>query len=142
MLRIKGGYSFVEILVALALIGVGLIAVAGIYPFGLAHIRIMGERVFAVQQAQTFMEIYKAESYSTLFDLRYFNFPRESVYDTEGNRTKFEYRVYIKDPPGGVDENLVLVQVELYWNESNPFGQQGIESKTFLLESYKRQQSN
>lgn len=138
----SGGYSLVEILIAVVLIGVGLISVAGVYPFGLAHIRIMGERVFAVQQAQARMEELKSMSYTSLEAMKDDEQEFDVVDTNKKKIEKFTGRFLVSDPPSEVTENVLQLQVEIEWNESNPFGKRTVENRTFVLTSYKRPQSN
>lgn len=137
------GYSLAEILIAISLVGVGLLSVLGIYPFGLAHMRIMGERAFVIQQAQAKMEAYKSMSYQNLSYLMVNQalpqLKEDTLIDISGKEHKgYQLKGIISDP--GYGEKVLMIKLEIYWTEKNPYGKSsGNLGKSYVLYGYKSQ---
>jgi len=152
----KNGYSLAEILISIALIGIGLVAVVGIFPFGLAHIRIIGERIFVIQQSQAKLETLKSLPFNTLYD--------QYVEETSGTYVgshqieqypmvdrdiynpltydDYIFRAYFTDvfheDPNMRKGEIIHITTEIYWNEVNPYGRTTTQ-RTFVLDGYKGQ---
>jgi prepilin-type N-terminal cleavage/methylation domain-containing protein len=140
----KRGYSLVEILIGISLIGVGLLAVTGIFPFGIAHIRVMNQRVFVIQQAQAKLEQLKSMSYDSLFKLSNDNggflpVAAGPLVDIHNNPCPgYSYRAHFTRPvfPNLETTKVVQIKFEIYWNESNSFGKSD-KDKSYVLYGYK-----
>ncbi|MEQ8171336.1 MAG: prepilin-type N-terminal cleavage/methylation domain-containing protein [Candidatus Eremiobacterota bacterium] len=135
------GYSLAEILIAISLVGIGLLSVLGIYPFGLAHMRVMGDRAFVIQQAQAKMEAYKSMSYKNLNDLMNKGLmPYESTLTDVSGTSHSGYKLegVIRDP--GFAEKVLEIRLTIYWTERNPYGKSSENwAKSYTLYGYKSQ---
>ena len=135
MKKKKAGYTLAEILIGLVLLGVGLISVAGVYPFALAHIRIMGERVFVLQQAQSKMETIKSMNFNDLMEIATgCGFMEQSpLKDVSGQEfDKYKFRASFHP----AEENLIKIKMEIYWTEENSHGK-GLSNKSYIIEGYR-----
>ena len=133
----KTGYTLAEILIGLVILGVGLVAVAGVYPFALAHIRIMGERVFVLQQAQSKMETLKSMDYPLLMEIVTGGgvLVEEKLYDVSGKSfDNYSFRAALTQPDTG--KSLIHIKIEIYWTENNPYGK-NMTNRSYILEGYK-----
>lgn len=132
------GYSLVEILVGIALLASGLVAVAGVYPFALSHIRAMGERIFVIEQAQSKMEMLKSMSYKVLLEeyaVKNAIMEQNPLQDTARNEFKgYKFRAYFRVK----SKNLIHIKVELIWDEKNAYGKY-TKNKSYVLDGYKSQ---
>lgn len=149
-----------EILISIALIGVGLVAVVGVFPMGLSYMRIMGERVFVVQQAQAQLEYFKRLDYKLIKNMANANAtiafdplinlvqlsyddPNGDAYgiadpnDVLGNRYNGFRSIATFTNESGITEPIVRIRVEIYWIESTPYGKMTSEWKSYMLEGYK-----
>jgi prepilin-type N-terminal cleavage/methylation domain-containing protein len=133
------GNTLIEILVAIAILGIGLLSVAGLYPVGLSYIRNSGEKVFVIQQAQATMETLKAMSYQQLLTLYTVTLPgylrQEPLLDTNG----ISYPGYISEIrvnlPSATEEVLFL-QITISWTQRNSYGRNAVP-RTYVLETFK-----
>ncbi|MEQ8188512.1 MAG: prepilin-type N-terminal cleavage/methylation domain-containing protein [Candidatus Eremiobacterota bacterium] len=154
--RPSKGYSLAEILISIAVLGVGLLAVVGVFPVAISTLRIIGSRYFVVQQAQAQMEAVKSVRYSTLEQMANKGFgysykPLRNMKELRDPNNNFDlnadpnsatsYPGYwseipiIKDPndPDGV----LRIKVAIYWVESNAYGKKSTTEKKFVLDGYK-----
>lgn len=150
------GYSLAEILISIAVLGIGLMSVVGLFPLAISTLRIIGDRYFVVQQAQAQMEAIKSVRYSTLeqtadlggayaYDpLRDF----KQLCDPNGNadpngdpNTARSYPGYRSIAPITKDPNdpegVLHIQVEIYWVETNAYGKKTTLEKSYILDGYK-----
>jgi type II secretory pathway pseudopilin PulG len=136
--RKTAGYSLIEILVGIALMGSSLVAVAGVYPFATAHIQAMGNRIFVIQQAQSKMETIKSMSYKIL--LEDYAIPdammeQNPLEDTGKNKFEgYKFSASFQEK----DKNLIHIKVQITWNEENAYGKY-TKDKTYVLDGYKSQ---
>ncbi len=142
------GYSLAEILISIAVIGMGLLAVTCTIPVGLSYLRVVGDRYFVVQQAQAQMEAIKSMQYADLMLMISTNsiFDCDPLYDLKDpNNPDKIYPGYrskgtISRDPNDI-EGVLHIKVEIYWNESNSYGKmskRGIDpEKTYILDGYK-----
>ncbi len=143
--RRKKGYSLAEILITIALVGVGLLSVVGIFPLAIAHIRSTASRVFVIQQLQAKMEALKSMSYPSLLEagtgssgrkpLENFIDPNLPL-DAPGG-DKYEYAIYQNvlplDPNGQIiPEKVIYVKVEIYWDDINPYSKESTPMSCFV----------
>jgi len=154
--RPSKGYSLAEILISIAVLGVGLLAVVGVFPVAISTLRIIGSRYFVVQQAQAQMEAVKSVRYSTLeqmadLGLGYSYNPLRNLKDLRDPNGNFDlsadpntvnsypgYRSVIpitKDPND--PEGVLHIQVAIYWVESNAYGKKTTMEKSYILDGYK-----
>lgn len=147
--RGKSGYTLAEVLIGIVLLGVGLVAVMGVYPMALNYIYLMEDRVFVIQQAQAKMETVKSMKYSELseqaslgavwsLELEKEDWRRDVVEidDVTGRKDKKNYPVRIAFFHHKTLENIVKIKLEIYWTEDNHYGK-GMASKSYVLEGYK-----
>ena len=142
------GNTLIEILVAIAVLGIGLLSVAGLYPVGLSYVRNSGEKVFVIQQAQAIMETLKAMSYQQLYDTYWKPISegglglngvleQDPLCDTNG----ISYPGYISEIrvnlPSGSEEVLFL-QIRIRWTPKKSYGRSTVApEKTYILETWK-----
>jgi len=134
------GNTLIEILVAIAVIGIGLLSVVGLYPVGLSYIRSSGEKVFVVQQAQSTMETLKAMSYQQLYDMYVASaldgyLCQDPLVDTNGiayKGYKSEIRVDFPTPT----EQVLFLTVTISWTQNNSYGRSSVP-RTYVLETFK-----
>jgi type II secretory pathway pseudopilin PulG len=145
------GYSLAEILISIAVLGIGLMSVVGLFPLAISTLRIIGDRYFVVQQAQAQMEAIKSVRYSTLEqtadlggDYRY-NPLRDFKQLLDPNNpdpnTARSYPGYRSIAPITKDPNdpegVLHIQVEIYWVETNAYGKKTTLEKSYILDGYK-----
>jgi len=119
MKKKKRGFTLVEILVAIVLIGVGMIALVGVLPTALRQIRKVDSYIRARMGAQKIMEYFNSASYYQLYmwalnpdtlDLD------EALGDTPLPRGS-EKRATITDISGG-NYDLLKITVEITWTDN------------------------
>jgi len=140
------GLSLAEILATILLLGVGLIAVVGVFPFGLAHIRIIGDRAFVVQQAQAKMEALKNMSYDTMYEMYVTKKTviEDPLRDINGKAFPYSLTANFTENYFNEDgEKLIRIRLEIRWFEDNPYGMaaddSAVANKVYVLEGYKGQ---
>jgi len=146
---IRSGYTLAEVLIGIVLLGVGLVAVMGVYPMALNYIYLMEDRVFVIQQAQAKMETVKSMNYSILeeqanlgavwsLELQKSDWRRGvvEVKDVAGRKDFNNYPVRITFSHNETLKNIVKIKLEIYWTEDNHYGK-GMSSKSYVLEGYK-----
>lgn len=141
------GLSLAEVLATILLLGTGLIAVVGVFPFGLAHIRIIGDRAFVVQQAQAKMEALKNMSYETMYEVYIMggSLVEEKLHDVNGKVfPAYNFVATFNEDYFQEDgERLIRIRLEIRWFEDNPYGMtaddSAVENKVYVLEGYKGQ---
>ena len=149
MKKRKKGYSLAEILITIALVGVGLLSVIGIFPLSIAHIRASASRVFVIQQLQAKMEALKSMSYQSLFDEGTGTSTEAPLMDLiEPNMPavapggdNYTFRVYKNvsplDPNGvPLKEKVIYIKVEIYWDDINPYSKE-MTRKSCFVEGFK-----
>ncbi len=134
------GNTLIEIIVAIAILGIGIISVVGIYPVGLSYIRGSSEKVFAIQQAQAIMEALKSSSYDQLVSLYSATlsggyYERDPLEDTNGFEHKgFKSRIQVTR---STIQNALLLKVCIKWQEKNRYARSTNIEKEYVLETVK-----
>jgi len=147
--RKERGYSLAEILITIALVGVGLLAVVGIFPLSISHIRATADRVFVIQQLQAKMEAFKSMNYQALFEqgtgqtgyLDLMDLINPGIKAVSPGGDNYKYRVYTNvnplDPNGQpLKEKVIYIKVEIYWDDTNP-STKALVHKSCFLEGFK-----
>jgi len=111
------GLTLLEVLFALALLSVGLLAVALAFPAGVAGVEQGKQQTTAIFLADQRLEQIKATDFSNITAA---NFPAEGI-NTIANHPRFRRTVTITNSPGGV-ANTVRVDVSVFYRPVVSFG--------------------
>jgi Tfp pilus assembly protein PilV len=111
------GLTLLEVLFALALLSVGLLAVAVAFPVGVSGVEQGKQQTTAVFLADQRLEQIKATDFSSITAA---NFPAEA-FGTIASHPRFRRTVTITNSPGGV-ANTVRVDVSVFYRPVVSFG--------------------
>jgi type II secretory pathway pseudopilin PulG len=111
------GLTLLEVLFAISLLSVGLLAVAVAFPAGLSGVEQGKQQTTAVFLADQRLEQIKATDFSSITSA---NFPAEGI-GTIANHPRFRRTVTITNSPGGV-ANTVRVDVNVFYRPVVSFG--------------------
>lgn len=112
---LKRGFSLLELIIAIAVLAIGLVGVLQIFPVGLRASYRSGMVTKAAFLAQNKMEEVKMAGFDAITALP----PKISLAGTEGD---FEWEIFIDEPDlDGLEssENLKKVTVTISWVERN-----------------------
>lgn len=113
----EAGLTLIEVLFALGLLSVGLLAVAVAFPAGLSGVEQGKQQTTAVFLADQRLEQIKATDFASITAA---NFPAEG-FNTIANAPRFRRTVTITSSPGGV-ANTVRVDVSVFYRPTMSFG--------------------
>ncbi len=88
----KKGYTLVEIIIALTILGIGLVSVMAYLPVALNASRKAADRTKATLIAQGLIEKIKAESYDDITDADSFD---TGTYESVSGYSGFEYKIEV-----------------------------------------------
>lgn len=112
------GFTLLEVVIALAILAIGLVGVLSLFPVGFQASRKASALTEATIQAQKQMETFKLEGYSYL-DTTYTDGTWSSWTDfADGTTNGWRVRVTEVDPPG----NLKQVELEIRWEDVRATG--------------------
>lgn len=141
--RYSRGYSLAEILISIAIVAIGLLAVTGTIPVGYSYLRVIGERYFVVQQAQGQMEAIKSMKYTKLLkdyaSPPYKKLECKPLHDIKDPAKKYpKYRSMADITRDPNEEGVLHIKVEIYWIESNSYGKTNASiDSSYILDGYK-----
>ena len=116
-LRGESGVTLVEILFALAVIGVGLVAVATAFPAATSGVEAGRQQTTAVFLAEHRLEQIKGTAFANITAA---NFPAEN-YGSIPTAPRYRRTVTITSNPGGT-ANTVLVRVDVFYRPVMAWG--------------------
>jgi uncharacterized protein (TIGR02598 family) len=116
-MRRKNGFTLLEIVIALAILAIGLVGILSLFPVGFEASRRASMLTEATIHAQQKMEEFKQEGYDYLNTTYTGNTP--SGYTDFGDNSGLEWQVTVSeiDPPG----NLKSVTLDVRWQEKGSY---------------------
>ena len=106
-MKSAGGFSLVEVLIAAAILGVVLLAIAGLFSTGYSNVGAAGRRTKALELAKQKME-----------QLRDGSFPPSTVGSPEIVEGIYN-RSWTVDPIAGAPSQVATVRVTVAWPDAN-----------------------
>jgi Tfp pilus assembly protein PilV len=125
--RSAAGLTLLEVLFALALLSVGLLAVAVAFPAGVSGVEQGKQQTTAAFLAEQRLEQVKGTAFASITSA---NFPAEG-FNTIANHPRFRRTVTITDNPGGV-ANTKRVDVSVFYRPVVSFGVLAAERQVTL----------
>lgn len=113
--RAPSGFTMVEILVVLCLIGIACIPIFGLFISGSSGTTEVTNTAIALNLASETMEILSSLPYNELKS----NYATHTVSTTEMFGTKFEVAVAPPHDVAGYDNNLAKIVVTVTWKEKS-----------------------
>lgn len=132
VLRSQSGFTLAELLVAVAVIGFGLVVVAGGFAYGIAGVEAGRQQTTATFLAEQRLEQVKGTAFAGITAA---NFPDESYGGVTG-APNYRRSATITNNPGAI-ANSVLVEVRVFYRPITAFGVSSTEREvrlsTFLV---------
>jgi prepilin-type N-terminal cleavage/methylation domain-containing protein len=129
--RSQAGFSLAELIIAVGIIGVGLVAVVTGFSYGLQGVEASRQQSTAVFLAEQRLEQVKATTFRSITSA---TFPSEA-YGTVANAPLFRRQVTITDNPSGIT-NSKLVVVDVFYRPVMAWGvltaERSVQLTTFV----------
>lgn len=116
-MRDERGFTLVELLVAMAVLGVGLVAVASGFSYGLAGVEAGKQQTTATFLAEHRLEQVKGTAFASITAA---TFPAED-YGAITGAPSYRRTVSVTDTPGGV-ANTKLIEVAVFYRPVTGWG--------------------
>jgi prepilin-type N-terminal cleavage/methylation domain-containing protein len=118
MKRVKDqhGFTLVEVLIAAAILAVGLLALVSAFPIGYVDVTASGGQSKATAYAQQQLETLKNQGFTTAFDNCPPNVPEVIVADTAYTRCW----TITQEPGTNPPNRLARIRVTVTWGGSRP----------------------
>jgi type II secretory pathway pseudopilin PulG len=115
----EGGFSLIEVMIAVTFLGVGLLAIAQLIPMGLAGVNQARVRTNAVQAAQGRLDGFRAADFDSTVLLA-------GDYSEDDGRFTFDWTIADDQPLAGMKR----VDLTVSWQE--PSGTMSVDFNTYL----------